>query len=212
VADLFEPDEASVFAADTPAEDSAQWAPLPNEAPSATEPELSYQNALALYERGAYAEAIEQLEALLSTQERLEPELIHLLARAYANQGRLNDALAWCEKGLVADKLSIGLHYLRAGILQSLEQADAAAATLGRTLYLEPDFILGHYSLGNLLRRQGRFKEANKHFKNALALLQRQPIEKSLPESEGLTAGRLIEIIRTTIANLEPANENITRN
>jgi chemotaxis protein methyltransferase CheR len=55
--------------------------------------------------------------------------------------------------------------------------------------------VLAHFILGNLSKQQGKIKEANKHFKNALSLLQRYAKEDILPESEGIAAGRLSEII-----------------
>jgi chemotaxis protein methyltransferase CheR len=46
--------------------------------------------------------------------------------------------------------------------------------------------------------RQGKGKAARKHFDNALGLLESYGQDEVLPESEGILAGRLTEIIRTT--------------
>ena len=40
--------------------------------------------------------------------------MFSLLARALANQGRLADAILWCDRWVAADKLDAGAHYLRA--------------------------------------------------------------------------------------------------
>jgi chemotaxis protein methyltransferase CheR len=44
------------------------------------------------------------------------------------------------------------------------------------------------------------YKQAGKHFENALRLLAKYPPEDVLPESDGITAGRMAEIIRAVIA------------
>ena len=67
--------------------------------------------------------------------------------------------------------------------------------SLKRSLYLDQNFALAHFALGSLALRQGRQMESNKHFENALSLLSARRPEEILPESEGLTAGRLREII-----------------
>ena len=58
--------------------------------------------------------------------------------------------------------------------------------TLMRARYLDPDFVLAHFALGNLYLSQSRRREAERHFDNALALLRAHPHDEPLPESEGL--------------------------
>lgn len=119
--------------------------------------------------------------------------------RILANQGRLAEAWAACELGLAADKLDPGLHYLGATILQELNREGEAVALLKRLLYLEPNFLLAHFALGNLAQRRGNLAAARKSFKNVLVLLQDYQPDDILPEVEGLTAGRLRKILRATL-------------
>ena len=119
-------------------------------------------------------------------------------ARACANQGQLAAALDWCAKAIAADKLNPGCHYLHATILQEQGSLEEARVSLQRTLYLDPNFVLAHFALGNLALRQRKFREATKHFRNALSLLGAYRQDEILPESEGITAGRLMEIVRST--------------
>ena len=154
-----------------------------------------YTEALAFYEQWHYGEAVEILQGLVSS----EPDNTtahNLLARSYANQGRLTEALAWSEKAMALDKTNAAGHYLRGTILQELNQTEEAIRSLKRALYLDQRFVLAYFALGNLTRQQGKLKESEKHFVNALALLRTHNQEDILPESEGMTAGRLVEIIR----------------
>jgi chemotaxis protein methyltransferase CheR len=127
------------------------------------------------------------------------------MARACANLGRLAEAVEWCEQAIAADKLNPAYQYLFATIQQEQGQNDAAAQSLTRALYLDPDFVLAHFALGNLRLAQGRRREAELHFDTALALLHAHPHDEPLPESEGLTAGRLTEIITSVRASLPRA-------
>ncbi len=153
-----------------------------------------YAEAWALYQQGRYAEAADRILKRIADDQK-DPKAAHLLARAYANQGRLTEALEWCEKAIAADKLNSGLHYLRSAILQEQGLIDDAVIPLKQALYLDQDFVLAHFALGDLAMRQGRRRESNKHFKNALLLLRSYDHEDILPESEGITAGRLSDII-----------------
>jgi chemotaxis protein methyltransferase CheR len=62
-------------------------------------------------------------------------------------------------------------------------------------VYVDPRFTLGHFTLGNLALQHGKRKESEKHFENALLLLAGYGPEETVPESEGLSAGRLREMI-----------------
>lgn len=127
-------------------------------------------------------------------------------ARACADAGRLAEASAWCEKAIAADKLNPGHYYLLATIEQERGQNEAAERSFGRALYLAPDFVLAHFALGNLCLSGARQREARRHFGNALSLLRAGPAEALLPESDGLSAGRLVEIIAAVQASLPHAH------
>jgi chemotaxis protein methyltransferase CheR len=154
-----------------------------------------YRDASAFYEQGRYREAVAMLQELVSSGQA-DIAAYALLGRAYANQGQLDEALEWCEKAIAIDKTDARSHYLRATILQELNRAEEATGSLRRALFLDQHFVLAHFALGNLTRQQGKHKESERHLTNALALLRASGQEDKLPESEGMTAGRLVEIIR----------------
>lgn len=156
-----------------------------------------YEHALALYGEGLYAEVTERLRGLLP-EGQTNSEAASLLARAYANQGKLAEALEWCEKAVASDKLNPSLYYLRATILEEQGDMEAATVSVKQSLYLDQDFVLAHLTLGNLSLRQNKLGQAGKHFENALSLLKAYPREAIIPESEGITVGRLTDIIKST--------------
>ena len=150
--------------------------------------------ALRLYQQRHYAEAADMLLAICGDRQTA-PAVLSLLTRALANQGRLADALTWCERWIAADKTDPAGHYLHSMIV--LEQGDPRRArpSLQRAIYLDHDFVLAHFALGNLALRCGKSAEAAKHFSNAQHLLQACRADDVLPESDGLTASRLAETL-----------------
>jgi chemotaxis protein methyltransferase CheR len=163
-----------------------------------------HQEALALYEQGRYEEASKKLQEKISLSHGNAKDMA-LLARAYANQGKLDEALNWSEQAATADKLNPRSHFLLATILQECGRIKEAASSLRRALYLDQDFVLAHFALGNLTRSQGKLGESARHFKNALSLLNLHQPKDILPESEGMTAGRLRDIVYAIVCTEVPA-------
>lgn len=178
-------------------------APLPappsmraaNPVQNAEEPD-PYQEALLAFEQGFYGRSIEILTALAATGKDT-PRVATLLARCNANLGKLEDAHTWCARAIEADQLDPFSHYLLATILQEEGSLDEAVKSLNRALYLDHDFILAYFVLGNIMQRLGNSKASMKSLKNASGLLSSCKPDDVLPQSDGLTAGRLFEIIES---------------
>jgi chemotaxis protein methyltransferase CheR len=171
--------------------------PLPDVPVERAKP-TPYAEALALFKQGDYLEAGEKLKADSALPHTAESWA--LLARICANLGELTEARSWAEKALGADKLNAGLHYLRSVILQEQGAAEERIAALKRALYLDPNFVLAHFALGNFALQKRNFKEADKHFSNVLGLLADYQSNDVLPQSDGLVAGRLKEMVESALA------------
>lgn len=131
-----------------------------------------------------------------------DPDVHCHKARDCADQGRLGEAAGWCEKAIAADKLNPAHYYLLATIRQEQGLPDAAAQALKQALYVDPEFVLAHFTLGNLRLAAGHPREAERHFSNALELLRKLAPDAMLAESGGLSAGRLAEIITFVMSSL----------
>lgn len=155
-------------------------------------------DALSLYRQGRYEEAEKKIRSSLEPGGNRGEEFA-LLARTLANRGRLVEALEWCGKAIDADRCNPGFYFLSATVLQEIGRMEESEALLRKALYLDPVFALAHFALGNLALRREKGKESRKHFSNALSLLQGIERDSVLPESEGITAGRLAEIIESIL-------------
>ncbi len=142
-------------------------------------------------------QAAGQIAAVLVSQNGRDAQAMFSLARICANQGKLAEALAWCDKAIAVDKLAARVHYRRATSLQEQSSIPEALLALRHAVYAEPQFVLGHFALGNLTLKHGTPKESQKHFENVLLLLARYRPEEIVPESDGLSAGMLIEMAVT---------------
>ena len=178
----------------------------PSASPSVARHATPYEEALAAYHAGRFADAEATLQTLFDAHRHGEDGLcvagnaLALMARIDANRGKLEQAAEWALKAIVADKVNPGFYYLLATIVEEQNLPEEAVQTLRRALYLDPKFVLAHFALGNIELRDKGHKVASRHFLNAAALLARMPKDEVLPESDGVTAGRLLEIIETMTA------------
>ncbi|MGA7827500.1 MAG: CheR family methyltransferase [Geobacteraceae bacterium] len=155
-----------------------------------------YREACTLYETGKYELAAIKVRELLKTEET-HVDALQLLAKSYANLGKFSEAVECCEMAITADRLQAQNYYLLAVILQEEGRLEEAATVLNRALYIDHDYVPAYFTLGNLCMQTGRKQEAQRNFANALRLLEKRNPNDTLPEADGLTAGRLAEIIRT---------------
>jgi chemotaxis protein methyltransferase CheR len=171
-----------------------------------------YRKCLLLYEQGFYEQAAEMLSTL-AARDSSDGKAASLLARVYANQGKLAEASRCAEQAVAADRMNPSCHMLQATILQEQGVVTEASRALERALYLDPDLVLAHFALGNIARGQDKVLEAARHFNNVKTLLSAYPPEQVLPEFDGMTAGRLIEIICSTtgVTALPKGNQPTTK-
>jgi len=159
-----------------------------------TKPDPVRESAL-LYDQGEYPEA----EAILTKyllHDQKNPEAMLLLAKIFSNQGKFNEATELGRKGIEADKCNPASYYMLALIFQEQGKIEEAISFLNSTIYLDSDHVLSYYTLGNILFQQGDMKKSRKYFNNALSLLNQCDKEIILPGSDGLSYGRLTEIIK----------------
>ena len=192
-----------MFAAPAPAFSAMKALPEPVAAqaslpPPTTEeaapPQTPLVTATASFEQRLYADVIAGLLPLCTAGDG-DSRSLELLSRAYANQGDRPQALEWCEKAISVDKVNPRLHYLRAAILQERGEAAEATASFRRAIYLDDQFVMAHVGAGHLALRLGRPREAERYLARARELLSKFGADQTVPESEGLDAKHLAELI-----------------
>ena len=117
-------------------------------------------------------------------------------ARRLANQGKVNDAFN--RLSILAEgqgNLDYRVHFLRAIIADQAGHVQEAMKSLKQAIFLNKNFVIGHFYLGVINQREGKIKNASRSFRNARNLVDKLSPDHLLDEAEGLTAGRLREIV-----------------
>ncbi len=130
--------------------------------------------AHAALEEARAADALEFAKSALA----LDPENVsaHLVAAfAYADLGRLEEAAAQANTVLKKYPLTAGARYVLGVIYQQQGDTDAALAEFKRTVYIDRDFVLGHFAVANINRQRGRTAEACRDYENTLRALHAKP-------------------------------------
>lgn len=175
--------------------------PLENEK-EADEPQKStYQRALNLFNSNKIPDAENLVNRLISGEEDVSAPIFILAAQIKANMGYLEEAEELCKKAIESDKVDAWAHYLLATILNEKGKVEEAIKALNNTLFLDNEFVLAYYALGSINIRIGKVNEGKKHFRNALSSLEKYAVDTEINGGEGLTAGRLNEIINSFLRN-----------
>jgi chemotaxis protein methyltransferase CheR len=182
----------------------SQALPAQSRAPVETTESTLYREAEMLYKEGRYDEVCDKLQHALwhphTRSSSIDPQIVTLLVRAYANQGAWDNAIVSCQKATELDPFNLRLHYLLATLLSEQDRDDDARVAFKRILYLAPDFAIAHFSLANLARRQNRIQEMHRHLRNAHNALRHSRPDDLVPEAEGLTVQGLRELIAGMLA------------
>ena len=134
-------------------------------------------------------------------QNKLEPIVKKELSqkqriKLLANKGEFQKALNECETLLKKENDKADLYYLYALILSESKRHSDAVEALQKTLYLNNDCIVAHIALGKELKLIGRIDDAIRSIRYAHSLLQSLDPQSSVENTDGLSAGHLINMIQ----------------
>jgi chemotaxis protein methyltransferase CheR len=118
-------------------------------------------------------------------------------AKLHANRLQLDAAEAQIKIALERAPLMAPAHHLHGMILAEQGRLDEALAALRRCIYADSQFVLGQYALADLLARMGQAGRAEKVRETVRRLLDRYRPDDPIPEGDGLTAGQLLEMLKT---------------
>lgn len=183
-------------------------APAPMPAPATTAPTLAMPVATSApahrrhRRRLAKSHADAPATGRANTLQGVAAEVRSVSARArtLADQGRLSEALVWCEHWIASDKMDAGAHYLHAMVLIELGELTQARVALQRSAYLEPGTAMTCFTQANLERSLGQHEAAARHYRNTLGLLECEPPDAELRHSEGVSAAQLAALVRDLLA------------
>jgi chemotaxis protein methyltransferase CheR len=171
----------------------AKLEPAPQPQPAAAEHIETLDHARELLEYGRTADALELLNQLQA--EKQSAELCSLLGRAHADLSQWEQAENWCRKAFEMDKLALQAYYTLALVLQHQARLDEAIEMMKKVVYIERNYVLGHYGLANLYRESNMLPQALKSLDNALRLLNALAPDSMVSGTTGITVARLRDAI-----------------
>ncbi len=142
----------------------------------------------------------EHPQPLKPTEQKTPPSPLET-AKSFANHGKLKEARLCLEPLIDTEPMNTKALYFYAHMLMESDELQLAENMLKRLIYLEPDHIMAHYQMGNLARLKNQQKMAVRHFRNVIEILKSMPNEEIVNDSEGITAGRMIDFCNLLIKN-----------
>jgi chemotaxis protein methyltransferase CheR len=150
--------------------------------------------AFALFEQGRSGDAINRLQELAAASPE-DYRVSYLLAKIFASRMRWTEAELWIDIAIANRELAPEAHYLRGIVLQEQGRLEEALEAFRRSVFLDHTFVLGHYAAAGAFAKAGQASRAQKSLATVAALLAGKPADALLPEGDGLTVGRLLELV-----------------
>jgi chemotaxis protein methyltransferase CheR len=72
---------------------------------------------------------------------------------------------------------------------------DAALQSLKKTIYIDPNFALGHFYLGRIYKAEGQSEKAQKSFATVKSLLGSSSLSQTLRGAKGMTTQQLLSLV-----------------
>jgi chemotaxis protein methyltransferase CheR len=126
--------------------------------------------------------------------------LLNAKATALANLGNLSAAAQCCQDSLTIEATNKHTYFTYALILIELNQLNKAEEYLRKALFLDHQFVEGHFQLGLLLIRIKNQTAGVKCLQNALAIAKQKNPQEVVSDIHGLTYGRLADILEHEIS------------
>jgi chemotaxis protein methyltransferase CheR len=156
------------------------------------------QRGRTLLECGQPADALDALRQI-SPQSECAQQALTLTARAHADRGDLDLAVAEIHRALELDTLNQEAYFLLGLIYSRQGQWEPAAHQLERARYLSPESALVLFYLAEAYRNLGQLAPAARTYRNALRRLEEHPPGELL---DGVAVGWLRETCRLQLEYL----------
>ena len=147
-----------------------------------------------LFAAKAYTEAIKKAEKFLS----LNPKnfmVYKLLAQSYANSGKYEHAIVYCNQAIEINAASLEPYYLLVNIAEEQGNIEEAKNFLKRIIYLDPQEIPAYIELGLLYAAEKNITRGKKMKNIALELLKKLPNNDIIEYKGGIKVSELIKYL-----------------
>lgn len=154
-----------------------------------------------LFNKGVFAAAIEKAgNVIREYPDNLDA--LYLMAHAYANMGKYEDASQYCRRAIEIDATAPSPYFLLAHIAEEMGNNEEAKDLLKKVIYLSPDFVPAYLELSGLYDQENDTIRAKKMRTTAMGLLEKLPPEATVEPYSGTTAGELLDYLQKRKNNM----------
>ncbi len=180
--------------------------PISSPPPPSRQVEKSKIDELTDLDQALAAGRCEEAEILITglDQAGRSAHRLTLLARLYANRGRLDMAEHWCREAISIDDLDPVAYFELASIIGERGRQNEAAELLRSALFLDNQFILAHFQLAAIL---GPGREGRRRLEQVVELLEKLPDESLVPHADGMTVGSMKSTVRRMLIGSNKTRE-----
>lgn len=151
-----------------------------------------FNEAMQYYFEKQYEMAIDRFLRIVD----INPETASacwMLAHIASNRGDFEEAIAWAERSIKIDSLLKEPYYTLSTIYMARGELDRAMERIKKALYIDQEFILGHFVMGSIFRLMRFSSEAEKCFQKVKNLVSSKATDEVIFETEFLAVGILIK-------------------
>lgn len=152
-----------------------------------------------LFQRGDYAAAIAQGESILKADPK-NFEVLHLLARAYANKGQHDKAASLCQQMLEIKPQAAAPYFLLAHLAEAQGDPEEAKKQFKKVIYLDPSCVAAYLELSSLYDQEHDRKRADTMRQSAVTLLRGMAPDQRVEPYQEFTAGELVALLMEQVA------------
>lgn len=117
----------------------------------------------------------------------------------FANNGLLEEALKTCEQGFKCEPTNKLNYFIHALTLLEMNRYNEAETSFRKALFLDNQFVAGHFQLGLLLIRKKQNSVGLKYLNNALKIAETKNLDEPVMGSPGLCYQKFVDILRNEI-------------
>jgi chemotaxis protein methyltransferase CheR len=172
----------------------------------AIDSEIEFKRANELFIDGNYGEAKVIFKGLIENNSGFINDSYKYLIRCEANLGNLEQAKIYCEEAIDLNKLDDEIYYLLAIVQQELKYVQESIANLKKVVFLNPENVLAHFTLGNIYQKQGDIKAVIRSYNNVIKILAKYDSHKQVDNSDGITASELKIVTQNKLKLIDQSN------
>ena len=150
--------------------------------------------AVELVSRGALDAALVVLAELAEKNPR-DAGVSFLLGQLAADRRHMVEAGYWLNRTIALDPLNLWAYYSLALVRMEEGRMEEALGAIKKTIYIDPNFALGHFYVGQIHKAQGKAGPARKSFGVVKNLLAGASLSEDLSGAQGLTGRQLLLLV-----------------